>query len=113
MRLERIAQLAGIAKPASGQREFAARLRQRRKGIQGGVQEPAQPDALAAAVFADAVHAVVPVAGAHQRQAMHAEIGAFESAAAMLEQGRGFVADARFEECIMTLARQRRSFDEG
>ena len=36
-------------------------------------QEEAQPDALAPALDADQVHAVVPVAGAHQRQAVRAE----------------------------------------
>ncbi len=54
------------------------------------MQEPAQPHALAAAVFTDAVHAVVPVAGADERQAVLAHVErAFESAAAMLEQRRG------------------------
>jgi len=38
-----------------------------------GAQEKAQPDALAAALHAHPVHAVVPVAAAHQRQAMHPE----------------------------------------
>ena len=77
------------------------------------MQEPAQPHALAAAVFADAVHAVVPVAGADERQAVLAHVQrAFEPEAAVLEQRRGVVADCRLEKCIVTLARQRRSFDE-
>ena len=51
------------------------------------MQEPAEPHALAAAVLADAVHAVVPVAGADQRQAMLAHLErALEAAAAVLEE---------------------------
>ena len=46
--------------------------------------------------FADAIHAVVPVAGAHQRQAVRAEREAVvERARAMLEQRRRFVGDRR------------------
>ena len=36
------------------------------------MQEPAQPDTLTAPIFAHPVHAIVPVACAHQRQAMRA-----------------------------------------
>ena len=38
-----------------------------------GVEEPAEPDALALAARADAVHAVVPVSRAHERQSMAAD----------------------------------------
>src|SRR5207237_3905172 len=40
---------------------------------QHGAQEEPEPNALAPAVGPDEVHAVVPVARAHQRQAMRAE----------------------------------------
>ena len=40
------------------------------KSLERRVEQPAEPDALALAQFADAVHAVVPVAGADQRQAV-------------------------------------------
>ena len=53
----------GIAVPA----------RQRAELAQHFVQEEAQPHALALALDAHAVHAVVPVAGADQRQAVRAE----------------------------------------
>ena len=43
------------------------------KSRQCRVQEPAQPDAFAASLGADPVHAVVPIAAAHQRQAMRAD----------------------------------------
>jgi hypothetical protein len=49
------------------------RLRDSRETAQHRVQEEPEPDALALAFDADAVHAVVPVAGAHQRQAVRAE----------------------------------------
>ena len=113
MRFQRVAQLAGVAEPPRGEREFAARLRQRSKGIERGVQEPAQPHALAAAMFAHAIHAVVPVARADERQAVHAEIGAVQPAAAMLEQRGRLIADLRLEETVVPLARQRRTLDEG
>ena len=57
--------------------------------MQRGVQKPAEPDALAAARGADPVHAVVPVAGAEQRQAVRADGQArIQRAHAMLIQAR-------------------------
>ena len=41
---------------------------------QRAVEEPAEPDALAATGRADTVHAVVPVAGAHQRESVGAGV---------------------------------------
>ena len=71
-------------------------LRDGRERMQRGVQEPAEPHALAAAMFADAIHAVVPVAGADQRQSMLAHVQrAFETEAAVFEQRRGALADRR------------------
>ena len=56
------------------------------------MQEPREPDALALTLVADAVHAIVPVAGADQRQAMRAggktEV---EAARAVLEKRCRFV----------------------
>jgi len=37
------------------------------------VQEEGEPDALALAFIADEIHSIVPVAGAHERQAVLAE----------------------------------------
>ena len=51
----------------------AARLGERREALDHAAQEPGEPDRFAAAFVADAVHAVVPVAGAHQRQAVRAD----------------------------------------
>ena len=75
---------------------------------QGGVQEPAQPDALALARLADAVHAVVPVAGADQRQAVRAGGEAeVEAARAMLEQRRRLVGLVGLEVEIVLAGPQR------
>jgi hypothetical protein len=64
-RLQRVGVRApGAARAVSPRASASGAKRQRR------IEEPAEPDALALALFADAVHAVVPVAGAHQRQAV-------------------------------------------
>ena len=68
------------------------------KRSQRRVQEPAEPDALAAACDADAIHAVVPIAGAEQRQAVRADRQTrIERAHAMLEQRRGIARRRRTE----------------
>ena len=56
------------------------------------VEEESQPDAFAAAFFADHVHAVIPVAAADQRQTVGAEFQAMlDRADAMLvKRGRLF-----------------------
>ena len=67
--------------PASQRASFAVALRQvaasravaeRRELVQHDDEEPAEPHALAAALVADAIHAVVPVARADERQAVRA-----------------------------------------
>ena len=52
---------------------LAARVGDRGERGQDRVQEPAQPDALAATLVADPVHPVVPVARPDQRQAVRAD----------------------------------------
>ena len=54
--------------------ELAPGLGQRGKARQDGQLEPGQPDAFTQPAFANPVHAVVPVAGAHQRQAVSAAV---------------------------------------
>ncbi len=66
--LERPPERLHMGSPAIRTRTLTARLRDRGKGSQDGVQEPAQPDALAPAHIAHPVHAVVPVAGPDERQ---------------------------------------------
>ncbi len=85
VRLERRA--VGVARRAvaGGPAGVAAPLAQRREGVQHGVQEEAHPDALAAPLAADAVHAVVPVARAEQGQPVRpGRQPAVEGAAAVL-----------------------------
>jgi hypothetical protein len=51
------------------------------------VEEPSEPHALASPPVADAVHPVVPITGADQRQAMLADVQApVERTSAMLEE---------------------------
>ena len=78
-----------------------------------GVEEPGQPDAFAAPFVPDAIHAVVPVAGAHQRQAVRAGCqAAVQGAGAMFEQGGRSVRVRGLEVSVFLSAGQRRSFDE-
>ena len=65
-------QRRGPAPPARRALRFPAPLGDAGELRQVHVEEPAQPDALAPSLVTDAVHAVVPVAGAHQRQAVAA-----------------------------------------
>ena len=73
--------------PIGGARWLFARVRERRKCRERGVQKPAEPDAFAPAVFSDAIHAVVPVARADERQAVVAACETLvERPRAMFEQ---------------------------
>ena len=79
-----------------GARRVAACVGKRRERDERRVEKPAEPDAFAPAVFADAVHAVVPVAGADQRQAVAPTCQAgIEAAGAVLEQRADLVGDRR------------------
>ena len=72
----------------------AARLGERYERAQGDVQEPTQPDALAPPLMAHTVHAVVPVAGADQRQPVHTDReAAVERRGAVVEQRRRVCVD--------------------
>ena len=70
--LEHPGEPARLVAIAPGQVVAAAPLAERREVVQHGDQEPAEPHALAAAFVADAVHPVVPVARADERQAVRA-----------------------------------------
>ena len=77
------------------------------------MQKPAEPDALALAMFADPVHAVVPVAGADQRRAVGPKCEAsVKSASAMLKQRGGLVGNGGLEEALVLTHRERRTFQE-
>ena len=69
--LERLFERGRMSAPASGTVSVAA-FRQRREKLDGSQQQLAEPHTLALAAFAGAVHAVVPVAGADERQSVFA-----------------------------------------
>ena len=92
---------------------ISARLGDGNERGQRGMQEPAQPHALAASSLAHPVHAVVPVARAHQRQAVRAHGKAeIEAARAMLEQRCLLVGLVGLEIEIVLAGTQRRPVEE-
>ena len=101
-------------------RHFAARVRvaarfgEVRERVERGVQQPAEPDALALAAFADPVHAVVPVAAADQRQPVGADRQAgVQGPGAMLVEAGGLVRDGRLEEALALAGLQRLAVRNG
>src|ERR1700722_17369750 len=92
---------------------LAACRGQRRERCQRRLQEPAESDALAFALLADAVHPVVPVAGAEQRQAVLSDLQSMiDSSGTMLEKRLGLCRDLSHEECVMLLGVQRTAFEK-
>jgi hypothetical protein len=78
------------------------------------VQEEAEPGALAAPLAADAVHAVVPVAGADQRQAVGAAgQPAVDGAQAVLEEGAPLGGHLRLQVGLVGSLGQRRRGEVG
>src|SRR5439155_307004 len=103
--LERDAQPRAMLLVAGRARLVAAGLAAAQEGAQHGVEEEAHPHALALAVAAHPVHAVVPVTGAEQRQAVPpAGERSFDRAAAVLVEIGGF-ARAGGLEVGLVLAR--------
>ncbi len=77
------------------------------------MEQPTEPYALAATEFADAVHAVVPVAGADQRQPVKPDIEAgIEATGAVLEQRAGRIGRDRGEEAVVFVGLQTLAFQE-
>ena len=76
--------------PSGGTFSVPTRVCNRSKDFQSREQEPAKPNTFSFSAFANPVHAVIPVAGAHERQAMGAMgQAAIKRAGAMLvEAGR-------------------------
>ena len=68
---------------------FAARFAKRGEFVQHIAQEPRHPHAFAFAVHADAVEAIVPIAGANERQIVRAVSAAFFNGAAAMLKDRG------------------------
>ena len=90
---------------ASGPVGVAPCLGRLGEGAQGGDQEPGDPDALPASPGADPVHPVVPVAGAHQGEAVRAESHpSLERADAVVVQRAADLRDVR-QAVIILLVR--------
>ena len=99
--------------PAPGARIVAALRGNRRKALDHAAQKPGQPDRLAASLMADPVHAVVPVAGAHQRQAVRAQRqAAVDGAGAVLVHAGGLLAGLGCVIRVFSAFGNRRSVDE-
>ena len=71
--LEHRGHALALTAPAGGALGVAARLHDPGEVTQDLREEPSQPHALAAALMPNAVHAVIPVAGADERQSMRAD----------------------------------------
>lgn len=87
--------------PRGGTCRFVTRLRERRKLREYKVQEPRYPDALAAALGADTIHAIVPVAGTDQQQLMRPDVHtALKGARTVFEQCCRLASSARQEKVV-------------
>src|SRR5437870_1383162 len=96
--LERRLEGGHVPAPGVGALVLAAQLGKASELPEGGVQEPAEPDALAHARLPDAVHAVVPVAGAHEGKPVAPdEQAAVERPSAVLEEGGPLARQAGLE----------------
>src|SRR3546814_15676933 len=102
-----------MSAPAPGTVDVAA-FSQRGEKRDGPHQKPTEPHAFALPAFTDPVHAVVPVAGADERQAVFA--GEFKArvkaSGAVFEQRGRFVRDHGLEEGIMLAGTQDRTFEK-
>jgi hypothetical protein len=95
MLIDRLAQPFGLGQALVGKRFVAESLRQRAEFLQRIEQEKGQPNALALAFETHQVHAVVPVARAHQGQTLHAFAQAISDGAhAVLVERGAFLAHA-------------------
>src|SRR4030065_303975 len=85
-----LARRAPLRAPPSGNPLIVPVARQTGKQLKILDQEPRQPHAFATALLADQVHAVVPVAAAHQRQPVGTEAHAVLEGthAVLVEAGR-------------------------
>ena len=91
---------------------FVSSRRNFGKPAQAIDQEPGQPDALSLALDAHAVHAVVPVAAAHQGKAVRAQPQpVLQSAEAVIVKRAGFLGDLRHAELIILTGLQHWSFE--
>src|ERR1700694_1454150 len=100
--------------PARRAGAFVACLRIGRECRYRREQKPGQPDAFAAALFTDAVHAIVPVAGTDQRQAVRAQREAdIERTRAVLVQTGLTARDSWLETRFSLHILERGALDDG
>src|SRR5208282_1356385 len=112
--LERFRECRLVSPPRRSARILAANIRQRRKRHQRRVEEPSEPDALAFASLADAVHAVVPVARPEQRNTVDTDREAsIERQRAMLEDGGALLGNRGLKERFSLAGIERRTVEEG
>ena len=78
------------------------------------MQKPAEPNAFAGALFADAIHAVVPVASPHQGKPVDAERKAgVKGERAMFKQCHPPLGNDRRKETVVFAGIQRLTLEEG
>src|SRR3984957_20110597 len=99
--------------PRRSARLVAANISQRRERLQRRVEEPSEPDALALACLADAIHAVVPVAGFEQRNSVDSNREALiECKRAMFEDRAAPLGDGGLKKRFNLAGMQFRSVEE-
>ncbi len=90
------------------------RIDVRRKGEECRVEKPAEPNTFALALLTDAIHAIVPVAAAHQRQTVLADCEtAVESARTVFVDRSSFLRNLRLCVVFVLVRRELSLFKEG
>src|SRR5258708_23025660 len=111
--LERFCQRRRVPPPGRSAPLVAANISQRRERLQRRVEEPSEPDALALACLANAIHAVVPVAGFEQGNSMHADRKALvQPKRAMFEDCAALLRDRGLKKRFNLGSVQRRADEE-
>src|SRR5919204_4124355 len=93
--------------------DVASLVAQRRPLLQHDDEEPSEPDALTTPQMADAIHSVVPVAGADERQSVRAVLQrAIDRANRMVVDGCGFTGDRRLSIHLPLIRFERRRLEK-
>ncbi len=101
-------------RPVVGEIGLLLMLGQPGKSLHARDGEPCQPDGLAAPLSADAIHAVIPVTGLHQRQTVHTLRDAlFKRALAVLEDRVAFALFFKARVAVIFFRSKRRRTEEG
>ena len=84
------------------------------KAFQHVIEEKGKPDTLAFAMFADQIHAVVPIAATHQRETMFAKFQAvLDGADTMFVKRAGFIGALRQIVVRLFIRPDSAAFQEG